>query len=189
MSCFGWLAHNPTLTRDSLEGVEFQSDLPTRWEEFAFVRDVLKTQTPGICYDAGSGYTPHQHVLPYILSRLGWTVIAVDANPATLDMPADPNVRRFCGDMTRTSAPAEAFDAILCISTLEHCTPEIQIAFMEEAARLCRPDGVLIVTTDQSQPRALAALFFNYFDVGEPSPDYGEHLDPKVSYLIGRRLP
>jgi SAM-dependent methyltransferase len=50
------------------------------------------------------------------------------------------------GDLTRTGLHAESFDAITCLSVIEHGV-DID-AYLTEAARLLRPGGVLMTSVD-----------------------------------------
>ena len=49
-------------------------------------------------------------------------------------------------DLTATSFPDRAFDAIACLSVIEHGVDVER--FLRESARLLRPGGVLVVSTD-----------------------------------------
>lgn len=50
------------------------------------------------------------------------------------------------GDVTNTDFPDRWFDAVACLSVIEHGVP-IE-AFLSEAARILRPGGVLTISTD-----------------------------------------
>jgi len=50
------------------------------------------------------------------------------------------------GDLTNTSFPAESFDAITCLSVIEHGVP--LEAYFREMHRLLKPGGLLITSTD-----------------------------------------
>jgi SAM-dependent methyltransferase len=58
-------------------------------------------------------------------------------------------VRFRYGDVTATDFPAASLDAVTCLSVIEHGVPVK--AFLEEAARILRPGGVLCVSTDYDQ--------------------------------------
>ena len=53
---------------------------------------------------------------------------------------------RSSGDATATRFEAGSFDAVTCLSVIEHGVPIPE--FLAEAARLLRPGGVLVVSTD-----------------------------------------
>ena len=50
------------------------------------------------------------------------------------------------GDATATRFEAGSFDAVTCLSVIEHGVPIPE--FLAEAARLLRPGGVLVISTD-----------------------------------------
>jgi SAM-dependent methyltransferase len=49
-------------------------------------------------------------------------------------------------DLTRTSFPDASFDAIACLSVIEHGVP--LDAYVREMARLLKPGGLLVTSTD-----------------------------------------
>ena len=57
-----------------------------------------------------------------------------------------PDVRYLHGNLMRSPFPDASFDAVACLSVIEHgCDPP---AFFAEMARLLRPGGTLLVSTD-----------------------------------------
>jgi SAM-dependent methyltransferase len=50
------------------------------------------------------------------------------------------------GDITATDFPDGRFDAVTCLSVVEHGVPVP--AFLAETARILRPGGVLVLSTD-----------------------------------------
>lgn len=58
-------------------------------------------------------------------------------------------VRFRYGDVTRTGFETGSFDAVTCLSVIEHGVPVQE--FLAEAARLLRPGGILSVSTDYDQ--------------------------------------
>jgi SAM-dependent methyltransferase len=181
----GWLSRSSY--RGPIEGVEFDYTLPTRNEEYALVAEVFRDLPFGYrVLDAGTGFIPNWHVAPYILSALDCEVKALDLNPAHLSMPEDPYVDRFVGDITDTQLDDHSCDAVICISVLEHCTPDVRSAFVAEAHRVLRPGGLLLITADELDPAAYGPLLAG-FDIGELVPFEGEHLSPRVSFALARR--
>lgn len=186
MTSHGWLAARTDIIRDdSWFGVHLQPDLSTRWEEFTLARGVAAALTTSRAWDAGTGVTPHQHILPMILGPMGWLVVAQDKNPETLGLPHHPNVVRVVGNMTKPYFANESFDAIFCISTLEHMEPEQRVEFLVQANRTLKRGGILCLTMDELDPRWFVKIL-DTFDCGE-YVDTDTHLSPRVSYVIARK--
>ena len=55
-------------------------------------------------------------------------------------------IRYLPGDLTRTPFPDENFDAITCLSVIEHGVPLPD--YFREMYRLLKPNGLLITSTD-----------------------------------------
>ena len=135
-------------------GLPLHHDRPKNWDALGAVGAVLALAGSGPrgslrVLDAGSArYSP---VLPWLrLYGLG------DAPGALIginlefhdEYRRDGVVFRY-GDATGTDLPAGSCDAVTCMSVIEHGVPVE--AFLTEAARLVRPDGVLCISTDYDQ--------------------------------------
>jgi 2-polyprenyl-3-methyl-5-hydroxy-6-metoxy-1,4-benzoquinol methylase len=183
---YGWLKQEPGLP-PHINGVAFDPAMTTRREEFTLVHRLSQSVMPGRCLDAGSGITPHQHVMPLILANDGWRTVATDINPISLDMPAHPLVERRVMDMTDMSELPDAhFDLVVSVSVLEHLADEDRVSFAAEAARLCKPGGLLCVTADEYD--GLPDLFRENFNIGGELDVAGNQLSPRVYCVIGRRV-
>ncbi len=94
--------------------------------------------------DAGCG----RSIFPLYLAELACEVTALDLE---LDPPDGMLAQRVCwttGDLTRLPLADESFDAVFCISVIEHLPePAITVA-MTELRRVLRPGGRLLLTTD-----------------------------------------
>jgi len=139
-------------------GARAPGSIVTHWSrEWEYPWAVLNARCqPGMsCVDLGCGGSP---LLPY-LARLGCACWGVDLNfasegqhtlrgfiadPGTL-WPAITWVRRSMSD---TGLPGASMDRVFCISVLEHVTPQEADATFAEVARLLRPRGLALVTTD-----------------------------------------
>ena len=130
-------------------------DRPKNWDAFAAICAVLGLAESGEerralrVLDAGSArYSP---VLPWLrLYGLGpptGALLGINLEFGR-ERRRDGVVFRF-GDATATGLPAASFDAVTCLSVIEHGIP-IE-AFLAEAARIVRPGGVLCVSTDYDQ--------------------------------------
>lgn len=129
-----------------------------RWEyPFAFERIEAFAREDGArplrVLDAGSGVTYFPYYLCDRISRA--VVTCLDSNPAYHAMfaainAANPAARvRFVEAMLQ-KMPLESgsFDAIACISVLEHTSNYGEI--LDEFARVLRPGGLLVLTFDLS---------------------------------------
>ena len=127
---------------------------PFRKLEYAFALDaLLRHLQPGSRYlDAGSGVTPLAHA---VASR-GVQADACDAQARLID-----ELRRFepekiyasqvtytAQDLTALSFPDETFDAVSCISVLEHIPAPADQRALRELMRVLKPGGLLVLTVD-----------------------------------------
>jgi SAM-dependent methyltransferase len=101
--------------------------------------------------DLGSGAT----FFPFAVARLGWSVIAVDAD-ARAASSVDRAIGRVSaggGAVTSLLADArsialeeESVDCVYCVSVLEH-VPQFE-GVISEVARILRPNGLFVLTFD-----------------------------------------
>jgi SAM-dependent methyltransferase len=121
-------------------------DRPKNWDALGALGAVLSQVGPdALVLDAGSAR--YSVLLPWL--RLYGLTDLVGIN-----LEFGPEVRRGAvrfryGDVTATDFPAETLDAVTCLSVIEHGVPVK--AFLEEAARILRPGGVLCLSTDYDQ--------------------------------------
>ena len=142
-------------------------DRPKNWDALGAVATVLATcGTAARVLDAGSArYSP---LLPWL--RLYGLSDLVGINlEFTRDVRRDGVLFRY-GDVTATDFPDARFDAVTCLSVIEHGVP--LDAFLHEAARVLRPGGVLVVSTDYDEdPPDTSALTMYGHRVHIFSPD------------------
>lgn len=121
-------------------------DKPKNWDTLAALSFVLENVgSSGAVLDAGCAR--YSTLLPS-LRLYGFTDLFgnnLEWSRATHHGP----VRLLPGDMTATSFPDGRFDAITCLSVIEHGVPVK--GFLVEAARLLKPGGVLFISTDYDQ--------------------------------------
>lgn len=115
-----------------------------RWEyPWALERAGLK---PGArVLDAGCG----DSIFPVYLARCGYRVTAVDRqlDPAVGDYH-QARVHYVRGDLTALPLATGSFDAIFCISVIEHLPEDQTAVALEELRRALRPGAPLLLTTD-----------------------------------------
>lgn len=125
-------------------------DAPKNWDALGAVGAVLTLADDGSrtarVLDAGSArYSP---VLPWLrLYGFG----AQKGSLAGINLEFGATVHRDGvefrhGDVTATGLPDASLDAVTCLSVIEHGVPVP--AFLAETARILRPGGVLVVSTD-----------------------------------------
>lgn len=118
-------------------------DRPKNWDALGAVATVLAECGPQArVLDAGSAR--YSSVLPW-LRLYGLSDLVGNNLEFGDDVHRDGVLFRY-GDVTATDFPDGRFDAITCMSVVEHGVPVD--AFLAESARLLRPGGVLVVSTD-----------------------------------------
>jgi SAM-dependent methyltransferase len=121
-------------------------DRPKNWDALGAVSTVLASVGPnGAVLDAGSAR--YSSILPWLylygLTRL------VGNNLEFRGERRHGPVRFRHGDITATDFADAEFDAVTCMSVIEHGVP-IE-PFLKESARILRPGGILVVSTDYDQ--------------------------------------
>lgn len=121
-------------------------DRPKNWDALGAVATVLDAVGPrAAVLDAGSArYSP---VLPW-LRLYGLDDLVGNNLEFGSDVRRDGVLFRY-GDITATDFAAGRFDAVTCMSVIEHGVP--LAPFLAESARILRPGGVLVVSTDYDQ--------------------------------------
>jgi SAM-dependent methyltransferase len=118
-------------------------DRPKNWDALGAVATVLdQIGERARVLDAGSAR--YSSVLPW-LRLYGLADLVGNNLEFGADVRRDGVVFRY-GDITGTDFPDGRFDAVTCMSVVEHGVPVK--AFLAESARLLRPGGVLVVSTD-----------------------------------------
>ena len=111
--------------------------------------------------DAGSGFT---FINQFIGSRLGVHMVALDMEisyinffnslkttllPGERDVPAIPYI---LASIAKTTLPDASYDAIMCVSVLEHVHTEDLTPTVKEFKRVLKRGGRLLLTFDTGQP-------------------------------------
>jgi SAM-dependent methyltransferase len=105
---------------------------------------VLPFIPSGSVLDLGSSGS---YVLPNLARRGRCSrLVGIDLRPC----PPSGAIEYLSGDLTNTGLAGESFDALTCLSVVEHGVDFA--AFAREAARLLRPGGQLFVTFDYWEP-------------------------------------
>ena len=121
-------------------------DRPKNWDALGAVSTILNTLGTDLrVLDAGAAR--YSSVLPWL--RLLGVRDLVGNNLEFAKTTQHGTVRFEPGDITRTQYRDEWFDAVTCMSVIEHGVP--LDAFLAESARILRPGGLLVVSTDYDQ--------------------------------------
>lgn len=115
-----------------------------RWEyPWALERAALR---PGSrVLDVGAG----DSIFPVYLAATGHSVTAVDLEfDGSLGMRHGVDAAYARADMTRMPFPPGAFDAVFCVSVIEHLPEEAIPVALAELRRVLRPGAPLLLTTD-----------------------------------------
>jgi SAM-dependent methyltransferase len=121
-------------------------DRPKTWDALGAVSTVLNALgTQARVLDAGAArYSP---ILPWL--RIYGVRELVGNNLEFTKVTQHGPVRFEPGDITNTQYRNDWFDAITCMSVIEHGVSVD--SFLTESARLLRSDGLLVVSTDYAE--------------------------------------
>lgn len=122
-----------------------RADAPKNWDNFKAVQHVLQTHTDHTAHIMDAGGIQASAFLP-TLEKFGYTrLVALDlSNPHPPKIVGNITYKR--GDITRTSYANNLFDAVACLSVIEHGV-NLEL-FFAEMCRILKPGGSLIVSTD-----------------------------------------
>jgi SAM-dependent methyltransferase len=113
------------------------------WDHLAAVSTILaRTSTSACILDAGAEF--YSNVLP-ALFVYGYREL-YGINLSFTDPARRGPIRYLPGDITRAPFPDAFFDAITCLSVIEHGVP--LESYFREMHRLLKPGGLLITSTD-----------------------------------------
>ncbi len=146
-------------------GLPSHHDAQKNWDTFkciAYIASLDDKETPVL--DAGSGA---RVVAPRWLHQLGFkNVYACDIQGAQKDLYKGIGLHFSRQDLTSTDYEDNFFQAVTCISVIEHNVP--LDAFAKEMARILKPGGLLLVSTDYWSEFIDCSGIYPYgFDAGE----------------------
>jgi SAM-dependent methyltransferase len=127
-------------------GLPLHRDLPKNWDTVGAASTVLSRVGPrGRVLDAGAARYSTLLIWLYLYGLRDLVGINLEFR-RPVHHGHDGCVAFEPGDATATRFEAASFDAVTCLSVIEHGVPIPE--FLAEAARLLRPGGVLVVSTD-----------------------------------------
>jgi SAM-dependent methyltransferase len=123
--------------------VPLHRSIEKNWDHLAAIEAILGTTPKSACLlDAGAEY--YSNVLPALFLS-GYRHL-YGMNLSFADPARRGPIRYLPGDITRTGFPDRFFDAVTCMSVIEHGVP--LEPYFREMHRLLKPGGVLITSTD-----------------------------------------
>jgi SAM-dependent methyltransferase len=129
---------------------------PSKYWEYPWALERAQLAPGARVLDAGCGAS----IFPIYLAAQGYQVSAIDlAPPIGLDAQHGLHVDYRQGDITALPWPDVYFDAVFCISVIEHLGHERVKTALAELRRVLRPGGRLLLTTDYYE-RADARLWY-----------------------------
>jgi SAM-dependent methyltransferase len=133
---------------------------PFRRLEYELALRIMRRELPrnGRFLDAGSGVTPLAHVI----AGQGAEAHACDVDAGAIQALQRLDTDALYGshvcytwqDLTRTSYDDASFDAVSCISVIEHLPAPLDQRVVRELVRILKPGGALILTVDFAPPSA-----------------------------------
>jgi glycosyltransferase involved in cell wall biosynthesis/SAM-dependent methyltransferase len=127
-------------------GLPLHRDRPKNWDALGAVSTVLhEIGTDARVLDAGAAR--YSSILPWL--RLYGVRELVGNNLEFTRVTRHGPVVFEPGDITSTAYADASFDAITCMSVIEHGVP--LDGFARESARILRPGGLLVISTDYDQ--------------------------------------
>lgn len=129
-------------------GLPHHPDLPKNWDSLAALSSILRrTGSEARVLDAGSEL--YSAILP-------WLCLYGYRNLRGINLVFDSVIRRGpiiyeYGDITATRFQDEVFDAVTCLSVIEHGVDVT--AYFKEMSRVLKPKGLLITSVDYFDSR------------------------------------
>ncbi|MDA8165330.1 MAG: class I SAM-dependent methyltransferase [Desulfobacteraceae bacterium] len=121
-----------------------------RWE-YPWALELAGLSPGSRVLDAGCGAS----IFPVFLAASGMTTIASDVQlPPRLDRQHHVFVEYIRGDLGALPLADSVFDAVFCISVIEHLEENGALMALQEVRRVLRPGGRLLLTTDYGEDAA-----------------------------------
>jgi SAM-dependent methyltransferase len=124
-------------------GLPIVNDRPKNWDALAAL-DCMLASTSRNARILDAGAQTYSRILPWLF-LYGYRNLEGINIVFKGRKKVGPIIYRY-GDVTATDYPDETFDAIVCLSVVEHGVD--LNAYFKEASRILKPKGVLVTSTD-----------------------------------------
>ncbi|MFW6324593.1 MAG: class I SAM-dependent methyltransferase [Desulfovibrionales bacterium] len=114
-----------------------------RWE-YPWALERAGLQAGQTVLDAGCGAS----IFPTYLAEQGCKTWAMDLDFPEEAVRAAPELEYVRGDLTSLPFSQSGFDAVFCISVIEHLPVPGMKQALSELRRVLKPEGILLLTTD-----------------------------------------
>lgn len=116
---------------------------PSKQWEYPWALENAALRLNSRVLDVGCGAS----ILPVYLDRLGHRVVACDID-LDWDLVGQTPIPYVKADLTNLPFESAQFEAVFCISVIEHLPRDQMNAALSELQRVLRPGGRLLLTTD-----------------------------------------
>lgn len=110
-------------------------------------RSVLDFVREKIVLDAGSGEGYGAHILSETAAQVIGVDISEEAVTHASTSYSKANLTYRLGSIDALPFADRTFDVVVCFEVIEHVDEPLQNAFLREARRVLKPDGVLVIST------------------------------------------
>lgn len=152
-----------------LEGLTW-GNWGSRPYEYQWVKDIVSITNKKVI-DLGVGLPSQYNWFSYVVKRLKPAFYAgIDADTRILqECQAGANYEIRFMDMAQLAYEDKSFDIAYCISTFEHIAYDAFIKTIQEAHRVLKDDGLLIVTLDEEWDKNMPQNYHNGWNTLEQS--------------------
>jgi SAM-dependent methyltransferase len=124
-------------------GLPLMQDLPKNWDSLAALDAVLKTTDTKACiFDAGGEF--YSMILPWLF-LYGYKNLIAENLAFSSSTKRGPILYKY-GDITRTKYLDQFFDAVTCMSVIEHGVNLTD--YFSEMSRILKTGGILVTSVD-----------------------------------------
>lgn len=154
---------------------------PSKQWEYPWALESAELRLNSRVLDVGCGAS----ILPVYLDRVGHRVVACDID-LDWDLVGQTPLPYVHADLTTLPFDSGQFEAVFCISVIEHLARHQMTSALQELNRVLRPGGRLLLTTDFYEDHEAVVT---YSGPGDPFPVNWNIFDPGLLEQVILRHP